>query len=486
MSSARSRSGGHADREYVEPEEQVGAELPLARRFLQVPVGGRHHARVRPQRLAAAHALELALLEDAQQGDLDRRRQLADLVEEDRAPGGQLEAAPPPFQRAGEGALLVPEQLRRDEPLGQRGAVDLHHGALRARRPGVDRAGEELLSRARLAGDQHGRVGRRHACDPLQHLAQPRGGPDDPARRRRRGDLLPQRDVLVLELRSELLDLLEGERVRDRGGDRPGHVLEDRDLVGRERRRFVRATTMAATNSSPIVSGSRTAHSAPALFMPAPSSARVGADVVEDQRPAVALHGVAHEGGMRPSCPPWHRLLPRTGARRRPGSRPGAAERCGSRSREPGRASRSWVTTPIRSIGTSPRARRPRRPARSTGRACEFAACATARSAWYFASPDHGPSFTDAPTISPVRTRPMMRSSSGTAPVSIAPVHCTRPRSCGVTASPFASPWLTPVRRLRRPARRSIVGDHAEPHPPLPTPTNTAAPPESVPARFGR
>ena len=116
MSSARSRSGGHADREDVEPEEEVGAEPSLASRFLQVPVGGRHHARVRPQRLAAAHALELALLEDAQQGDLDRRRQLPDLVEEDRAPGGQLEAAPPPFQGAREGALLVPEQLRSDEP----------------------------------------------------------------------------------------------------------------------------------------------------------------------------------------------------------------------------------------------------------------------------------------------------------------------------------------------------------------------------------
>jgi hypothetical protein len=36
--------------------------------------------------------------------------------------------------------------------------------------------------------------------------------------------------------------------------------------------RFVRATTMAATNSSSMVRGSKTAHSAPAIFMPAPSA----------------------------------------------------------------------------------------------------------------------------------------------------------------------------------------------------------------------
>jgi hypothetical protein len=49
-----------------------------------------HDARVRAQGLVAAHALELALLEHAQEGDLDRVGQVADLVEEDRAARGQL------------------------------------------------------------------------------------------------------------------------------------------------------------------------------------------------------------------------------------------------------------------------------------------------------------------------------------------------------------------------------------------------------------
>ena len=75
--------------------------------------------------VAAADALDLALLEDAEQLGLRLQGQLADLVEEERAPVGQLEAADPPGDGAGEGALLVAEQLALDEPRGEGGAVDL-------------------------------------------------------------------------------------------------------------------------------------------------------------------------------------------------------------------------------------------------------------------------------------------------------------------------------------------------------------------------
>ena len=59
----------------------------------------------------AAHALELALLQHAQERDLDRRRQVSHLVEEDRAAGGQLEAALAALLSTGEGSPLVAEQL---------------------------------------------------------------------------------------------------------------------------------------------------------------------------------------------------------------------------------------------------------------------------------------------------------------------------------------------------------------------------------------
>jgi hypothetical protein len=221
----------YVDREHVQPVEEV-RRLPLASRFFQVPVGGRHDTCVGPQRLAASHALELALLEDAQQGDLDRCRQFSDLVEEDRAPGGQLEAPTAPFQCAREGALLVPEQLRGDERFRERGAVDLHHRALRPSSQWIAR--RRAPSRPRLAGDQHRRVGRRDESDPLQHTRSAGEAPMIPPAAAAVA-AISSRSAFVLELRSQLLDLLEGETAT--AVVTGPAILEDRDLVGRERRR---------------------------------------------------------------------------------------------------------------------------------------------------------------------------------------------------------------------------------------------------------
>ena len=57
----------------------------------------------------------------------------------------------------------------------------------------------------------------------------------------------------------------------------------------------VRATTIAATNSSPIESGSMTTHSAPASFIPAPSRRVSVPTWSRTTCPPVALHGVAQE-----------------------------------------------------------------------------------------------------------------------------------------------------------------------------------------------
>ena len=103
------------DGEDVETIVQVLAERLLADRLEQVAVGGRDDADIDLDRLLAADALELALLEDAEQLGLRVGRQLADLVEEDGAAVGQLEAADAPGDGAGEGAFLVAEQLALDQ-----------------------------------------------------------------------------------------------------------------------------------------------------------------------------------------------------------------------------------------------------------------------------------------------------------------------------------------------------------------------------------
>ncbi len=82
---------------------------------------------------------------------------------------GQLEAADPPPRRAGEGALLVAEQLADDDAGGERGAVDGDEQPLPARAELVDRPRDQLLARAGLAEDQHGAAGRGDLPDRRTH-----------------------------------------------------------------------------------------------------------------------------------------------------------------------------------------------------------------------------------------------------------------------------------------------------------------------------
>src|SRR5690606_14975540 len=113
--------------------------------------------------------LELVLLEEAQQLDLDRRRDLADLVEEQRAAIGELEPPVLARHRAGEAALLVAEQLALEQRLGERGAVQLDERTGDARRALVERVRDELLAGPALAGDQDRRTARRDLVDDLEH-----------------------------------------------------------------------------------------------------------------------------------------------------------------------------------------------------------------------------------------------------------------------------------------------------------------------------
>ena len=85
MSLGRSRSGGQVDGHHRQPVVEILAEAPGLDLRLQVAVGGGDEAHVDPGGLDAAHPLELALLERAQQLHLHLDRDLADLVEEQRA-----------------------------------------------------------------------------------------------------------------------------------------------------------------------------------------------------------------------------------------------------------------------------------------------------------------------------------------------------------------------------------------------------------------
>ena len=113
------------DREDAEAVVEVFAEGLVVDGLEQVAVGGGDDPDVDRQRRAAADALDLALLEDAEELGLGLQGEIADLVEEEGPAVGQLEAADPPGEGAGEGAFLVAEQLALDQARGQGGAVEL-------------------------------------------------------------------------------------------------------------------------------------------------------------------------------------------------------------------------------------------------------------------------------------------------------------------------------------------------------------------------
>ena len=77
----------------VEAEEQILAEQALLDQDAQVLVGGGDDAHVGLDRRAAADGGVFALLQHAQQPRLRLHRHVADLVEEQRAALGLLEAA---------------------------------------------------------------------------------------------------------------------------------------------------------------------------------------------------------------------------------------------------------------------------------------------------------------------------------------------------------------------------------------------------------
>ena len=108
------------DGEDGQPVVQVGAEPPFLHQRFERLVGRGDQPDVDLDRCRAAETLDLALLQHAQQLDLGRRVEVADLVEEERPAFGELEPAFLRRLRAGERAPFVAEELRLDQRLGQR------------------------------------------------------------------------------------------------------------------------------------------------------------------------------------------------------------------------------------------------------------------------------------------------------------------------------------------------------------------------------
>ena len=93
-------------------------------------IGGGDDAHIHFLGRIAAQALELLLLQNAQQLGLELQRDVADFVEEQRALVRQFEAPNLARDGAGERASFVAEEFALQQSHGDGGAVDLDEGAL--------------------------------------------------------------------------------------------------------------------------------------------------------------------------------------------------------------------------------------------------------------------------------------------------------------------------------------------------------------------
>src|SRR5207249_5742726 len=115
-------------------------------------------ARVDLDQPVTPNTSEAKVLEHMQELRLERERQLRDLVQVDRALVRILELPRLQPVRAGEGALLVAEQLRLEQPRRDRGAIDLDERTAAACRSRMDDPADEVLSDAAFPTHQDRRI----------------------------------------------------------------------------------------------------------------------------------------------------------------------------------------------------------------------------------------------------------------------------------------------------------------------------------------
>ena len=204
------------DLDRVQPEQQVLPEAAGRDLLAEVRVGRRDDAHVDLARARRADALEVAGLEHAQQLRLQVQRHVRDLVEEQRAAVGELEAADAIGLGVGEGALHVAEQLALEDAFGEAAGVDGDEPLAGAAGHGVNRLRDRALAGAVLAGDEHVGFRRADARDQLEHRPHRRRFGDE-----HRPDVRLERAVLGFEpllaaQRARQLDLRAHDRQQPR------------------------------------------------------------------------------------------------------------------------------------------------------------------------------------------------------------------------------------------------------------------------------
>jgi hypothetical protein len=130
------------DRENVQPIIKITAEFITCNHLCQIAMGGDNQTHVDVMRAAAAQALKLLLLQNAQKFRLQRQWQVPNFVQEESAGIRHFEAAEFLCYGSGESTLLVAKQFTLQQIEGNGSAVQFHEGASTARAQVVNGMGD--------------------------------------------------------------------------------------------------------------------------------------------------------------------------------------------------------------------------------------------------------------------------------------------------------------------------------------------------------
>src|SRR2546428_10868182 len=134
---------------------EVATEAPVTDGTFEIDAGGRDEHDIDGLGAGAAQPANHTVLEDREQLALKGGGQEADLVQKQGAAVRGLEEAGLGVARISERPSLVAEQLRLEQRLGNRGAVDVDKGAVMAGPRGIDRTYDATPAPGRPPPKQH-------------------------------------------------------------------------------------------------------------------------------------------------------------------------------------------------------------------------------------------------------------------------------------------------------------------------------------------
>src|SRR5581483_7681313 len=159
--------------------KEIGAESSRVHLLSEIAPRRGDDANVDRLELRSADALDLSLGEGAQQFGLEIDRELAELVEEERAAIRFGEGALATLGRAGEDAFLVAEEQRLGQRLRDRTAIDDDEGSVLLRGSFVERFGDALFARSRFSKDENGKGSRSDFLQDREHATHLRRRSDE-------------------------------------------------------------------------------------------------------------------------------------------------------------------------------------------------------------------------------------------------------------------------------------------------------------------